>query len=198
MTALNLDDVALSFIRDVENLKYMWESGLRKDHLLNPTAQDILEFAYNYWRDSGLQSAPTVAVVGVEFTDYTFIETEESLAWTINALKERYANNKTYSILEDAALAIQAGEKSTDTLGDVFKRSSLTIQNLTPRRSIANTATSVTDRRARYLSDIESGDIQGAPMGLDAVDDLVGGIRPGELAAVVGTAKGWKVVRVVE
>jgi replicative DNA helicase len=194
---VKLEEPTLSSLLSSENIEKAWDNGLRKDHFLSPVNQGIFNFIQQYWLDSDRKLAPTIDVLLHEFPSLTVVQSEESLDWLIEKLKQRMKYNAVSEMLEKGAEL--ASEDNVDGALHLLTTMSWTVSQLTQNRnSVSDFSTNIEDREFRYEERaLFTGDVKGASLGLDEIDKHTFGVLPGEIcvvAAFAGVGKTWQLI----
>lgn len=183
-----LELMALGLSTNTEALRRMYSLGLREVHFESLDNKQAWEYAVGYWRDSGFEDAPTEAVM-LDKTGLDLDMPDESPVWVANELKERLVATRTRRLVLDSIDELKTDPvEAVRTLSDrlwAIRRQSLA------RSGESDLVSSIEARRKRYLERMEkSGSgLLGATLGFDEVDEVTGGILPGELWVVAAGPK---------
>lgn len=182
-----LERKVLSKMLDPKECNTIWDMGLRAEAFEDITCREAFKWMSDYWRDSNMLLAPTWVVMEHEFPTLKLSsEVEEATEWMVGALQQRLLVNKTQELLRECADALDADPEAT--IGMLWRGAYEIAEEVVPRNTRSNMIENIEERRARYAHR-EEDHAQGAPFGLEMVDDHTGGIRPGELAAGAGFTK---------
>jgi replicative DNA helicase len=183
----NFERKLLSCLTTSEQLTRVWELGLRSEVFEEPINQALFSFVLDYWYSEQMQKVPTKDILLYEFPGIGFEDTvEESLTYLVEVLQRRYATNRLQEMIREAA-----GTSSDDpqgTLKALFGNAYSAAESIIPRFARSNMATSVEQRRMRYLDRQESHG-SGVTLGFPTLDHHTNGLRPGELCAVGAFSK---------
>ena len=177
----------LSCLITSENMTRVWELGLRPDAFEEPINQAIFSFVLDYWYSEQMQKVPTRDILTYEFPGVGFEDTvEESLNYLVDVLQRRYATNRLQEMIRQAAST--SSDDPQGTLKVLFGSAYAAAESIVPRFARSNMATSVEQRRLRYVNRQEN---QGAgvTLGFPTLDHHTNGLRPGELCAVGAFSK---------
>lgn len=183
----NFEKKLLSCLTTSEQLTKVWEIGLRSEVFEEPINQAIFDFILKYWYSEQMQKVPTRDILIYEFPGVSFEETvEESVPYLVEVLQRRYATNRLQEMIRQAAST--SSEDPQGTLKSLFGAAYAASESIVPRFARSNMATSVEQRRNRYVNRQEN---QGAgvTLGFPTLDHHTNGLRPGELCAVGAFSK---------
>jgi replicative DNA helicase len=188
-------DIELNLLRHmtkVENIRKIWDQGVKSKVFVDPLNRAAFDFAESYWLNARMQSAPTAEVLKHEFPSFEYEEPEETVEWLIGAIQERFVTN----VVQDSVREVATQAGGGDPIGAIktmYTSSWKTLQDITPRTSRSNLAENIDQRLERYTRRAAfTGEVRGLPIGLEQVDQHTNGVLPGELAAFVGFAKTGK------
>jgi replicative DNA helicase len=177
----------LSHLTDSAEMTRVWEMGLRPEVFEEPINQAVFVFIMDYWYTEQMQMVPTREILEYEFPGITLQDTvEESITYLVEVLQRRYATNKLQEMIRDAASTTV--EDPQGTLKGLFSNAYSAAENIVPRFARSNMATSVEQRRLRYVNRQESQG-SGVTLGFPVLDHHTNGLRPGELCAVGAFSK---------
>lgn len=183
----NFERKLLSCLTTSEQLTRVWELGLRSEVFEEPINQALFSFVLDYWYSEQMQKVPTKDILLYEFPGIGFEDTvEESLTYLVEVLQRRYATNRLQEMIREAA-----GTSSDDpqgTLKALFGNAYSAAESIVPRFARSNMATSVEQRRMRYVNRQENHG-SGVTLGFPTLDQHTNGLRPGELCAVGAFSK---------
>jgi len=177
----------LSHLTDSAEMTRVWEMGLRPEVFEEPINQAVFVFIMDYWYTEQMQMVPTREILEYEFPGITLQDTvEESITYLVEVLQRRYATNKLQEMIRDAASTTV--EDPQGTLKGLFSNAYSAAENIVPRFARSNMATSVEQRRLRYVNRQENQG-SGVTLGFPVLDHHTNGLRPGELCAVGAFSK---------
>lgn len=177
----------LSCLNTSEQMTRVWELGLRSEVFEEPINEAIFAFILDYWYTEQMQKVPTREILEYEFPGVTLHSTvEESPNYLVETLQKRYATNKLQEMIRTAASTSEEDPKTT--LKSLFGNAYAAAENIVPRFARSNMATSVEQRRLRYLNRQENQG-SGVTLGFPVLDSHTNGLRPGELCAVGAFSK---------
>ena len=177
----------LSHLTDSAEMTRVWEMGLRPEVFEEPINQAVFVFIMEYWYTEQMQMVPTREILEYEFPGITLQDTvEESITYLVEVLQRRYATNKLQEMIREAASTTV--EDPQGTLKGLFSNAYSAAENIVPRFARSNMATSVEQRRLRYVNRQENQG-SGVTLGFPVLDHHTNGLRPGELCAVGAFSK---------
>ena len=189
---MDLEYTAIRNFVNINDLKYLWDKGIRAEHFFDNSIREIYSFSLDYLIKSEFKSAPTENLLKIKFESYfndAGWPTEEYLVHIItDDLLERYRRAKVQKILLESA----------DTLDDdpekainIAVSKLIKIQEDTATRErIEVYGEHFQHRVDEYIDstiDLEkSKKRKGIYFGWDLINDQLYGIHPGELAVIAG------------
>ena len=186
---IDYEKATLSQLTVPENILQCWNAGLRHEVFEDPLNARIYEFVIEYWMTNSMSKAPTEPLLLDEFPGYSVTESDESLTWLIGKLKERFKINQVQEIMREVAK--KTTEDPDAALDELYTESYRAKELTLPRQNRIIVGETIEARRDRYLTrQNEVG--QGAPIGLEEVDNHTGGILDGELGIVAAYTKTGK------
>ena len=190
---LDIENEAISGAVDVDKLRVMHDRGIRAEHFNDPVNASAMQWAMDYFIDSGFRHAPTKQSLLSEFPSLELKEPEESLVWICAEIKKRYmARGTENAIVEVSDIVHDNPERAVALLQERMWRIS---NNTDDRTSTSNIKSNVEARKVRMQEREEASrnnEIVGATTGFYEIDKHTGGLLDGELAAVAGFAKAGK------
>lgn len=188
---MNVEKEILGHLASEDGLRRIWDAGVRPEHFADPMNRAVITFALDYWLDTAMTQSPTKEVLEHEFPSLELTETEESVTWLIDKVKDKYVTNELQDVIRGAASKVH--DEPHETLSELYSQTWDITSKVTPRISRSDLSENVEVRRQRYLERAAyKGEVRGAPIGLKEMDDHTSGILPGELIAVAGYAKTGK------
>lgn len=178
------------------DLLAVYEQGLRPQHFEDPINQAVFGYSVEFWKTSQMKAAPTLLVLETEFgkgyvDKLPVVHLVEEPAWYLaQTLMNRYARNTVQQIMIDIATNVDVDPQAS--LSAMASRAMEAAAAVSPRNTRSDMS-EVTMRRDRYMDRFNS-DVAGMTLGIPELDDLTGGIQPGELCALAGftkTGKSW-------
>jgi hypothetical protein len=184
--------VLMGHLVDAESLGVLSHEGINFDILPSAELRPVVEWALDYYFDSGCERAPSVAAFAEHYGDILddaeidlTMEPEDSIEWAIDDLKSSwiYAQSTRFS----KNFATEMGEVERHERAAVINRFGSELVSLglalEPRSSRAD----IRESGEKILRDYElraatQGQFQGLGLGLAEVDNHFYGIRDGELA----------------
>lgn len=196
-------DIERSFIPHlvkVENLKVIWDKGVRSEHFFDEGVRELFDYALGYYLKSEFKSTPDKNFLETKFSDY-FVKypwpDEEYLPIVlVEELLTKYRKATTQNALLKAASILETDPE----VGINMALTSLTkIQNDTSTRERIEIYGQGYERRTNEyvensLSALTTWDKRGIYFGWDELNEHMYGIQKGELAVVVGipnVGKSW-------
>ena len=199
MRQSDLEGKAVALLTDVDSLSKLYSLGLRGVHFQRLETKEAFEFAVDYWRQSGFRTAPTAEAIESKVKSIIVGEPDESAAYVAQEMKRAYTSRLASSAILDATDTMKDDpvgtvQRLSDTLWGIKRRTR-------ERRNQSNMIDSIDDRRRRYAERAKAAEdgVIGESLGFDEVDDLTGGIRPGELVTLVAgpkVGKTWMMLQV--
>ena len=186
----DLDRRLIGHLTDPQAVAEVFSLGLRRELFEEPVCAAVYDFALDYWLRSGMEAAPTASVLEHEFPGLRVETPEETAAWLVDKVQQRYATNHLQDMLRQAATA--SFDDPVGTLRTLYTSAYDAAESVTPRLSRVNMSSSVADRRRRYGHREDRPGGIGLPYGIPELDEHTGGNMPGELAVVGAYSKTGK------
>lgn len=190
MESIDFDRAVVSLLVDLANMKKAYDLGLRKYHIVGIHEQDIYEFQYKYWTDSGRKQVASPEVIFTEFK-YVVNEVDYTIQYVVEHLKERFRKNA----IQDTVIAVGKlqREDAKAAARKMFEDAALVLKYTETRVNKTDMSQSIDQRRLRYDKRANfDGAVRGAPLGFKEVDEHTNGIQGGQVAVVAGYAKAGK------
>lgn len=194
MSALGERTLVL-LLTDTESLQDIAREGLSPKVIPTPTIRPILEWALAYLDTSS--KAPTIEVMkerwGDVLSDNDYDpedDVEESVDWAMVDLKQTYIQQTVGAFTRSLAMDIANAdpEDRLDVLGEKSSEFASIYFDLQPRTTRVDLRESGGSMLAEYEVAANSEGIRGMRLGLQQVDEHMGGVWPGELLVVGGPA----------
>lgn len=198
------EDVLLLSLTDTDALESLAEIGLPLEAIPTEDLRPICQWAVDQFFVSGRTVAPTRAALqmtwGRQIEDAQIDllpedEDTDTVQWAIETLKAQYAYSMSQAFVRTASADI-ANAANPDKVKAVAKAAEdlfVISESLQTRHSHDNGIVGTQKSLAAYEArERDPKGIRGLRLGLQAVDQHTGGIRPGELAVVGAPAKAGK------
>lgn len=182
------------------------EIGLPLEVFADEDLRAVYAAALTYYHDDHLGGqAPSPEMMEMHFCNALAeheidlsIDPEDSLIWSMNALRGAYVDRQWQHWVKDFAMTMSTADvmEKPSVLSDALNKL-MTIQTAITRKSEkVDVRDGISERFAAYISrERESNisrQIRGIPIGLPAVDEHTNGIWPGELAILAAGPKTGK------
>lgn len=195
------EDALYARLTDIESLEALAKIGLDLEAI--PTAQmrPVVQWAIDYYFDSGRRQAPSRALLTDTFADVleaadVMLTSEEEETDTIESaishLNDLHADRQWQTFIKDAATQMASAPPTTkvETLTEVTNR----LFEVTNRLQDHSDRTLITDGYHDALADYERRVFEGLvsrgmTFGLPPIDEHTAGIHPGELCVLAAGPK---------
>src|SRR5690606_20850470 len=198
------ETVLYSSLLDVDRLEYLAREGIDTDILPTAPMRPVVEWAINYYFDSGCKQAPSEEALRLEWG--SVLEAEEivleppedeyeTAEWALKYLRSQHVHLQWQQWIKRAAEEMAAS--FTDDRLEIFDKHAAELAELRAtvrsRTAEAVGADSLTDALRRYEERRLRGDEpHGMMLGLAHLDAHTNGIHPGELAVMAAGPKAGK------
>jgi replicative DNA helicase len=183
---MSLESKLLAKLGDPAEMASVWDRGLRADVFEEPMMRLAYEFIVDYWQTSQMKAVPTPYVIETEIPGLRLEDDPEVESWWLaDKLRERYAKNAGQELLiaGSAAIAEDPEKGLKQLLAAVYDAT----ETISPRYARSDMS-DFEARRLRYQMREENGEA-GIGFGIPEIDEITGGVRPGEIAAVGAYSK---------
>lgn len=206
------ESVLFSSLLDVDRLEYLAREGIDSEIIPTAAMRPVVEWALNYYFESGCKQAPTEEALRLEWS--TVLESEEivleppedeyeTAEWALKFLRSNYIHLEWQRWIKKAAEEMAASY--TDDRVGIFDKHSAELAEMRTRvrsrTAEARGADALVDAIRRYH---ERAELDGAPhglmLGLEMTDAHTHGIHDGELAVLAAgpkTGKSWLLAKAV-
>jgi len=198
------ETVLYSSLLDVDRLEYLAREGIDTDILPTAPMRPVVEWAINYYFDSGCKQAPSEEALRLEWG--SVLEAEEivleppedeyeTAEWALKYLRSQHVHLQWQQWIKRAAE--EMATSFTDDRLEIFDKHAAELAELRAtvrsRTAEAVGADSLTDALRRYEERRLRGDEpHGMMLGLAHLDAHTNGIHPGELAVMAAGPKAGK------
>jgi replicative DNA helicase len=187
---LSLEGELLDHLAIPENAQRLYELRFNPELLTDEeaVAKTALEFQFSHITKYGTPA--TKEVLESRFADISFVSPSSEAEWLVDQFRERYARSETEMALVNLAKRIykDSPEELIDEISNDLNRIRETIRSKKTEVS-SSEYRSVLDE---YWMSSEKGVSQGVTYGFPAVDQVLKGLKPGELVYVIGRPKRYK------
>lgn len=204
--------VLYSSLLDVDRLEYLAREGIDSDIIPTAPMRPVVEWAVNYYFESGCKQAPSEealrlewgSVLEAEEIDLEAPEDEyETAEWALKYLRSNFVHLQWQEWSKKAATDM--AQAFTDDRVEIFAQHSaqlgVILSKIRSRSAEAVGTTAFVDAIRRYHERAElDGEPHGLMLGLDMVDVHTHGIHDGELAVLAAgpkTGKSWFLAKAV-
>lgn len=204
--------VLYSSLLDVDRLEYLAREGVDVQILPTAPMRPVVEWAVNYYFDSGCKQAPSEealrlewgSVLEAEEIELEPVEDEyETTEWALKYLRSQYIHVGWQEWIKDATT--EMASSFTDDRLEIFDKHAAELAEMRAkvrsRTAEATGATAFDDALRRYDERRLRGDEPfGMMLGLEHLDAHTNGIHPGELAILAAgpkTGKSWLLAKAV-
>lgn len=184
--SLDLERELVNHLVDKASVEFIIREGLSTDLFYTPTNKAIFNFVNEYFNETS--GAPSPAVLTTEFPNVQLSETQSSVHWIVDKLRERYQRNKVQELAWNLAEISHDPKQAMDMLtGEVLE-----IQ----RNSVSQRHVWGAGDSSLFLSSLQDkileGNYKGVTLGFDKVDQFTGGLRSGHLGFLAARPKRQK------
>lgn len=172
----------------------VFDMGLPGDVFEDTFYRQVYDYIIGYWQESKMLAAPSALVVETQakyLRRPTFAldaEVEEEAWWLAGELKRRHLRNDLQeTLIKGAEMAGEGPNGPAEAWNWLQGKAYAANEVMAPR----NTRSDMSDfegRRLRYTHREEGGE-QGMALGLVELDEITGGVRPGEICTVGAYSK---------
>lgn len=169
-----------------ESLIYFLQEGVSDELLFQPTARAIFRFAKESFSQSG--KAPTQVMLFDEFPSYDWADPQTTAQWITDKLRDRYKRGEVQSTIRSLA------EKSSDP-HEAFVYMREKVYEIERTAGSSRNIFGPQDTEyflAQYREEQLKGFTKGFTTGFRQVDEVGGGVRPGQLAFYLARPKRMK------
>jgi len=189
-SVMDLEEELVKHLLIKESLEKIIKENVTDEILVLPKIKSAVAFAKHYYSKSS--SSPTSDVLRTEFPEYEFDldETDSSIDWVIQKLKERYRKREIWDLTVD--LADKWEQNDIDGAIDTLRVTSKEID----KNTMTHTNVWETDDYKRFVGLIQEEIIRdqykGFSVGFNQIDRYTGGLKPGYLAFLAARPKRMK------
>lgn len=196
--------VLYSSLIDVDRLEYLAQEGLDSEIIPTGPMRPVVEWAVDYFYDSGCTQAPSMEALRLEWGEVLDIEDitlddpdeeTETIQWAVEWLKSNHLHVE-YQKLFKAGAEQMAGaytDQRVQVLADHIGELSSLYSKVRSQANQQIGAAGFEDALRRYeMRQSFEGQPQGLMLGLDLFDQHLHGVHPGELAVLAAGPKTGK------
>lgn len=172
----------------------VFDMGVPADVFEDNFYRQVYEYIVGYWQESRMQAAPSALVIETQAAhlrrpDFKLdTDVEEEAWWLAGELKRRHLRNDLQeTLIKGAEIGGDGPEGPSQAWNWLQTKAYAANEVMAPR----NTRSDMSDyqaRRQRYAHREEGGE-QGMTLGMVELDELTGGVRPGEICTVGAYSK---------
>ena len=171
-------------------LIYYLEEGFRPELLDKESARAIFHFVREYFEESRRQTVPRLEVLQEEFSDFRFVEPSAEPHWILRKLKEQFEHKEAQVLAR--TLGQYIGDRHPEKVYPYIKDKLFEMEKVLDTERNVVTMDKWDDLMADYWAQWESGELVGYTTGFPTVDEVMGGIKKGQLAIIAGRLKQGK------
>lgn len=190
---MDIEKKVASSLSSPGTLEVLYREGVRSIHFLNPLYQSVYEFVVGYWEESSRSKVPSWEVLTQKFPSFEPEEVDETPLFLSRELIQSYTWAQVSEMLLSVARERQKKSDVREQLSNMLSRTSELLEVSHPRVGRVEFTSSTPERDQRYVERaMEDPTVRGVSWGFEQVDEVTGGLRPGELGIVAGFAKTGK------
>lgn len=181
-------------LTDTESLQAVVKDGMQTVVVPTPQFRPLLDWARAYYATN--DKAPSIAIMrerwGDTLNDHNILDldedVEETIDWAIEDLKQTYVQQQVglFSRRLATEVATAAPEDRLDALAEKSSELSGLVFDLQPRSTGVDLRASGGDLLAEYEMASHSDGVRGMCLGIEPIDNYLGGVWEGELVTVAG------------
>lgn len=188
-TTFNVAEQLQDHLGIPDSAMYLFRERVTSD-LLDKSENDvgeILDFSLEYIAE--YKEPPTPEMLEYEFEGVEFREPKSTVEWVVEKLRERYQRNQAKEVLKKASRMVQADPQGAveTALTGLTK-----VQVQTASRNIEMDSEDFGFAVERYKNRVLSGSFAGVTFGYAEMDEVLGGMRRGNLVYTIGRPKRYK------
>lgn len=196
--------VLYSSLIDVDRLEYLAQEGLNTEIIPTGTMRPVVEWAIDYFYDSGCTQAPSMEALRLEWgsvldvEDITLDEPDEeteTIQWAVEWLKSHHLYLEWQRLYKSGAekMAGAYTEQRIDVLTEHIGELAALHNTVKSKRNELSGVSAFEDAIRRYeIRQAMEGQPQGLLFGLEHLDQHLHGVHPGELAVLAAGPKTGK------
>lgn len=192
MSALG-EKTLILLLTDTESLQHVVRDGMPTVVVPTPQLRPIVDWAREFYTLSG--KAPSIAITRDRWadtlTDHNYDlddDVEETIEWAVEDLKQTYVQQQVglFTRRLGTEVATAAPEDRLDALAEKSAELAGLVFDLQPRSTGIDLRQSGPDLLAEYDMAAHSEGVRGMTLGIEPIDNYLGGIWEGELCTVAG------------
>lgn len=187
-TDMSLEDELIDHLASPESAMAIYKARLTPDLLASDETEGKLLLEHVTAHIEKYGEAPAAEVIAHELGGQ-FGEPSSDVHWLIDQIKHRYRRNQAKAVTSKVAkLVVSAPEEALKVAIDEFgaiHSASADIGNVLDKESWGSALRD-------YERRIEEGQLNGITFGYEAIDESIGGLRPNQMAFIIGRPKSTK------
>lgn len=200
MTALGQKTLISSLV-DIEALDLLAREGLDPVCIPDEDLRKVVDFALNYYHDSGRRRAPTVEVLRTHYGDLLddkeidLGDVEETMEWALDDLRATYVHKETANFNKRLATAMAEVEieDRVQVLSEAAAELVALSLKMESREYSVDARTAIHERLMAYEERASAPEeVRGMTFGLPQIDQYTMGIQPGQMAILAAPPKTGK------
>jgi len=187
LKVLSLENELIDHLAVFESAQKFYEQRFNPSHLSDEeaTGRSILEFQFSHIRKYG--NPASKEVLESRFVDLSFLPPSSEVGWLIDQFRERYARAETEVAIESIARRIYK-DSPEDVIDDISNELYRIRESIRERKTEMSSA----DYRPALEHYWETEESDSVTYGFREVDDVLKGLKKGELVYVIGRPKRYK------
>jgi replicative DNA helicase len=185
---LSLENELLDHLALAESAQRLFDLRFNPDYLTEEEAfsRSVLEYQFSHIQKYGTPA--TKEILESRFIDISFIQPSSEVEWLIDQFRDRYARSQTETALTELAKRIYKDSPS-DVLDDISNELYRIRESVRDRKTEMS-STEFDSVLRDYWEHQDVGD--GITYGFPEVDNVLKGLKRGELVYVIGRPKRYK------
>jgi replicative DNA helicase len=185
---MSLEDELIDHLASPESAMAIYKARLTPDLLTRDESEGKLLLEHVVAHIEKYGDAPSAEVIAHELGGQ-FTEPTSDVNWLIDQIKQRYRRNQAKIVTSKVAkLVVSAPEEALKVALDEFGA----IHSAAADSGHVLDKDSWDDALRDYQRRIDDGQLNGITFGYDAIDATIGGLRPNQMAFLVGRPKSTK------
>lgn len=185
---LSLENELLDHLAVLDNAKRLYSQRFDPELLTEEEAfaRSVLEFQFSHIQKYGEPASKEV--LESRFTDVSFIRPSSEIDWLIDQFRERYARTETETAILN--LARRISKEAPETVIDEISVELNRIREKTRTRKTEVSSNEYSSMLREYWESEKT--TEGITYGFASVDEVLKGLKKGELVYVIGRPKRYK------
>jgi replicative DNA helicase len=185
---LSLENELLNHLAVPENAQRLHDLRFNPELLTDEEAfaRSVLEFQISHIQKYGAPSSKEI--LESRFVDITFVQPSSEVEWLIDEFRERFARAEIETAL--VTLARKIYKESPDAIIDEISNELYRIREATRSKKTEMSSAEYDDVLRDYWNSVDDAD--GITYGFRQVDEVLKGLKKGELVYVIGRPKRYK------